>query len=76
MSQAKEVILMRYNVTIEGMGCEHCVNSVKNALSEIGANSLNVEIGSAQFDFDGSEGEVSSAIENVGFDVTAIKGQK
>lgn len=63
---------MRYKVTIGGMGCEHCTSSVKDALSEIGASAIKVEIGSAEFDFDASEENISSAIEDIGFEVKSI----
>jgi len=40
---------MKLNLKINGMACEHCVKSVKEALGEIkGIKVLDVKIGSAE----------------------------
>ena len=39
---------MKLNLKIDGMGCEHCVKSVREALEKIkGIKVLDVKIGSA-----------------------------
>ena len=58
-------------VTIEGMGCMHCVARVTAALKALGADVKKVEIGSAELEaFD--EKQVKEAIEGLGFRVTEI----
>lgn len=63
---------MRYHITIEGMGCAHCVKSVTDALTGLGATVENCAIGGADIDFDGDTNAVTEAIADRGFDVTAI----
>lgn len=61
-----------YTITIEGMGCPMCVKKVRAALEEIGAAVETCEIGNAVAAFDGEPGALKEAIEDRGFDVTAI----
>ena len=63
---------MKYEITIEGMGCEKCVAKVNKALEALGAKDLSVEIGKAVCTFEGEEAALKEAIEDVGFDVLAI----
>lgn len=53
----------KVEIKIEGMSCNHCVMAVKKELSKIGAESFEVEIGSAKVQYDGSKLS-QSAIEN------------
>ena len=63
---------MRYHITISGMGCAHCVKSVTEALTAIGATVERCEVGSADVAFDGTTAEMTEAVADHGFDVTAI----
>jgi len=57
---------------IDGMGCNHCVMSVKKSLSKLNLNDVKVEIGSAEVDYDESnvkESEIIKAIEEAGYKV-------
>jgi copper chaperone len=57
---------------IDGMGCNHCVMSVKKSLSKLNLNDLKVDIGSAEVDYDenkSNESEVIKAIEEAGYKV-------
>lgn len=63
---------MRYHITIEGMGCAHCVKSVAEALTGLGATVENCVIGSADIEYNGDTAAVTEAISDRGFDVTAV----
>jgi copper chaperone len=57
---------------IDGMGCNHCVMSVKKSLSKLILNNLKVAIGSAEVDYDenkAKESEIIKAIEEAGYNV-------
>ncbi|WP_427169584.1 heavy-metal-associated domain-containing protein [Fusobacterium nucleatum] len=42
---------MKLNLKIDGMGCEHCIKSVKEALETVkGIKILDVKIGSAEIE--------------------------
>ena len=60
-------------INIEGMSCNHCVMSVKNALaSKEGVVVESVEIGSAKVQYNPDQiahGALVEAIEDIGFDV-------
>ena len=62
-------------IQIEGMSCNHCVQSVKNALeSTEGVVVDSVEIGTAKVQYDPAQTGRSAlveAIEDIGFDVVA-----
>jgi len=63
---------MKKTIKIEGMGCNHCIMSVKKSLSRLDLNDVKVEIGSAEVDFDErkvSEKEIINAIEKSGYQV-------
>ena len=66
---------MKYEITIEGMGCEKCVMKVNKALEALGAKAESVVIGKAVCTYDGAEAALKEAIEDAGFDVTAVSGQ-
>lgn len=59
-------------IKIEGMTCHHCVMAVKNALQSLGINSLEVQIGSATFEFDENQVDletIRAAIAEEGYKV-------
>ncbi len=64
--------MKEYHAKIEGMGCAHCVKRVTEALAGVGAAVTRVEIGSADFSFDGEAKAAAEAIEECGFDVTDL----
>lgn len=63
---------MKKTFKIDGMGCNHCVMSVKKSLSKLILNDLKVVIGSAEVDYDENkvkESEIIKAIEVAGYKV-------
>ena len=64
--------MKQYEFQIQGMGCAHCVKSVTEALTAIGAAVEHCEIGSARIAFDGSREVAVEAIEDRGFTVTSV----
>lgn len=62
-------------ISVEGMSCQHCVAHVKNALEEIGASNVKVDLAgkSAAIDGDVSDEKIKAAIEDAGYEVTNIK---
>lgn len=63
---------MKKVIKIDGMGCEHCVKSVKNALGELsGVEVLEVKIGEATVeipeDYDFSM--IVEALDDAGYEV-------
>lgn len=62
-------------VMINGMSCGHCANHVKEALSEIGAKNINVDLASKCATFDGeiSDEAIKNAIEDYGYEVFEIQ---
>lgn len=64
--------MKQYEIAVEGMGCDHCIRSVRGALEELGAKVQDVQLGKAVFEFDGSEQAIRDAIEEIGFDVTGV----
>lgn len=63
---------MKYEISIEGMGCEMCVKKVTKALETLGAQIGSVEIGKAVCDFSGETSALREAIEDAGFDVISV----
>lgn len=61
-----------YRIEIDGMGCQHCVNSVREALTAAGAEVHDVQIGEASVRFSGDTETLKTAIEDRGFDVLHI----
>lgn len=63
---------MKLNLKIEGMACEHCVKSVREALEEIkGIKVLDVKVGSAEVEA-GNESvlnEIREKLDDVGYDL-------
>ncbi|MCY7008521.1 heavy-metal-associated domain-containing protein [Fusobacterium simiae] len=63
---------MKLNLKIDGMGCDHCVKSVREALEGIeGVKVLDVKIGSAEVEAE-NEGllkEIKEKLDDVGYDL-------
>lgn len=67
---------MKKKVLIEGMSCKHCVNHVYEALDEIRATEIkvNLEEGNAIAEFgDITDEAIKEAIEDAGYDVVKIE---
>ena len=64
-------------IYIEGMSCGHCVSHVKEALLDIGAIKVKVDLEEkfaiADFDDEISDSDITLAIEDVGYEVTEIE---
>ena len=57
-------------LNIEGMSCEHCVHAVKSELSKLDINVKDVQIGSAEVEYDElkiKENDLKTAVENAGY---------
>jgi Cu+-exporting ATPase len=68
---------MKKEMMIEGMSCNHCKMRVEKALGELeGVNNVSVDLEAkkATFDIDGEVGDavLKEAVEDAGYDVTAI----
>lgn len=68
--------MKKYTVNIEGMGCMKCVEKVQNALEKLGVKIEKVEIGLAEFSFDGDIEQIKQAILDHGFDIKLISESK
>jgi len=68
---------MNKKISIEGMSCEHCANHVKEALKEIGAENIEVNLdkkmATAQLKDDVEDKKIKLAIEDAGYDVVKIE---
>jgi len=68
---------MKKKIYIDGMSCSHCVSHVKEALLDIGASKVKVDLeekfATAEFDDDINDNEITDAIEEVGYEVTEIE---
>ena len=63
---------MKLNLKINGMACEHCVKSVKEALEEIkGIKVLDVKIGSAEVEAENDNilNEIKEKLDDAGYDL-------
>ena len=57
---------MKLNLKIDGMGCEHCIKSVREALDGIsGVKVIDVKIGSA----DSVLNEIREKLDDAGYDL-------
>lgn len=67
---------MKYELSISGMSCGHCVRAVEDALSELdGVRVQSVEIGRAVVDApddDRAADRLKSAVHEEGYEVTKI----
>ena len=63
---------MKLNLKIDGMGCEHCVKSVREALEGIkGIKILDVKIGSAEIEAENDSvlNEIREKLDDAGYDL-------
>ena len=63
---------MKLNLKIDGMGCEHCIKSVREALEGInGVKVLNVKIGSAEVEAENDSvlNEIREKLDDAGYDL-------
>ena len=63
---------MKLNLKIDGMGCEHCVKSFREALEEIkGIKVLDVKICSAEIEAENDSvlNEIREKLDDVGYDL-------
>ena len=63
---------MKLNLKIDGMGCEHCVKSVREALEGInGVKVLDVKIGSAEVEAENDSvlNEIREKLDDAGYDL-------
>jgi len=68
---AKQTVTLK----VEGMSCNHCVGAVTDALQEVGATDIvvNLEAGTVALAYDTDQLELDAAvnaIEDAGYDVT------
>lgn len=66
---------MKYIITTEGMGCEHCIKRVTAAMQTLNAAIIYVKLNDIAVDFNGNENDLRNAIEDLGFDVISIKAR-
>ncbi len=66
---------MKYLITIDKMGCGHCVARVTAALNDAGASVESVKIGSAVAEFSGDVDTLKAAVEEIGFDIVSIEAK-
>lgn len=68
---------MKKQISIEGMSCGHCVKHVEEALKEIGASKVEVNLQGkyavAEADSEIGDSKIKAAIEEAGYDVIDIK---
>jgi copper chaperone len=68
---------MKKKILIEGMSCGHCVNHVKEALTELGGKAVDVnldrKLATAEFGDDVTDEKIKLAIEDAGYDVVGIE---
>lgn len=68
---------MKKKIYIDGMSCSHCVSHVKEALLDLGAFKVKVDLeekfAMAEFDEEISDNDIVDAIEEVGYEVTEIE---
>jgi len=69
---------MKKKILVEGMSCGHCVNHVKEALSELkGVTGVNVNLASKtailEASVDIKDEDIKFAVEDAGYEVTGIE---
>ena len=63
---------MKLELKIDGMGCEHCIKSVKEALETVkGIKILDVKIGSAEIEAENDSvlNEIKEKLDDAGYDL-------
>lgn len=71
---------MKKKILVEGMSCGHCVNHVKEALSELnGVTSVDVDLASKtailEASIDVNDEDIKFAIDDAGYDAVKIEVQ-
>jgi len=73
----KGEIKMKKKILVEGMSCGHCVNHVSEALKDIGAKDvevdLNKKLATAEISEDITDKAIKKAIEEAGYEVIGIQ---
>ncbi|MBU3160836.1 cation transporter [Clostridium frigoris] len=68
---------MKKKILVEGMSCMHCVNHVSEALKEIGAKDVEVnlekKLATAEISDNITDDAIKLAIEDAGYDVVNIE---
>ncbi len=68
---------MKKKILVEGMSCGHCVNHVTEALKEVGATDILVDlkgkVATADVDENITNEAIKLAVEDAGYDVTGIE---
>ena len=68
---------MKKKILVEGMSCGHCVNHVSEALKEIGAKEVEVNLDSklatAEIGDNISDDAIKAAIDDAGYEVVKIE---
>ncbi|MBU3099923.1 MULTISPECIES: heavy-metal-associated domain-containing protein [Clostridium] len=68
---------MKKKLYIDGMSCSHCVSHVKEALLDIGATKVKVDLeekfAMAEFEDETTDNDISEAIEEAGYEVTEVE---
>ena len=68
---------MKRKILVEGMSCAHCVNHVTEALKEIGAKNVEVnlerKLATAEISVNITDEAIKLAIEDAGYDVVGIE---
>jgi len=68
---------MKKKILVEGMSCGHCVNHVSEALKEIGAKDVEVnlekKLATAEISDNITDDAIKLAIEDAGYDVVNIE---
>lgn len=66
---------MKKRISIEGMSCGHCMRHVEEALKEIRASGIEVNLEGkyAVADTDADDPKIKKVIENAGYEVTKIE---
>lgn len=68
---------MKKKIYIDGMSCGHCVSHVKEALLDIGATKVKVDLEEkfavGEFEDEITDNDITDAIEEVGYEVTEIE---
>ncbi|MBU3159759.1 heavy-metal-associated domain-containing protein [Clostridium frigoris] len=68
---------MKKKIYIDGMSCSHCSSHVKEALLDIGATKVKVDLEEkfavAEFEDETTDNDITEAIEEVGYEVTEVE---
>ena len=68
---------MKKKILVEGMSCGHCVNHINEALKEIGAKDVEVnldrKLATVEISENISDDAIKLAIEDAGYDVVKIE---